>query len=151
MVDRLLENLHAYCQQVRAANIDAEADRKKTFVQSKFSHHDEIEERLQFLKYYASVCDYQFCKVQLRVIYDSLSQQSPIRQDQTEFLNWCKKACQDSTADVIILDLNEVGEYFSELITEKQLDVETLPVAGFEFLQNYFISINENQSNLLRI
>lgn len=32
MVDSLLENLRAYCQQVRAANIDAEADRKKTFV-----------------------------------------------------------------------------------------------------------------------
>jgi hypothetical protein len=49
------------------------------------------------------------------------------------------------------LDLNEVGEYFSELLTEKQLNVETLPVAGFEFLQNYFISVNENQSNLLRV
>ena len=52
---------------------------------------------------------------------------------------------------MVILDLNEVGEYFSELLTQKQLDVETLPVAGFEFLQNYFISINENNSNLLKV
>ena len=51
----------------------------------------------------------------------------------------------------MILDLNEVGEYFSELLTQKQLDAETLPVAGFEFLQNYFISINENNSNLIKV
>jgi hypothetical protein len=37
-----------------------------------------VEERLSLLKYYASVCDYQFRKAQLRVIYDSLSVQSPI-------------------------------------------------------------------------
>lgn len=50
----------------------------------------------------------------------------------------------------MVLDLNEVGEYFSELLLNKSLNVETLPVAGFEFLQNYFISVNENQSNLLK-
>ena len=152
MVDSLLENLLTYCKQIRAQITDAQADRKKIFLQSKnHSHADEIEERLQFLKYYASVCDYQFRKVQLRVIYDSLSLQSPIKEDQIEFLNWCKKSCQDSTADIVILDLNEVGEYFSELLTQKQLDAETLPVAGFEFLQNYFISINENNSNLIKV
>lgn len=80
LVDALLDNLNGYCKAVRAANIDASADRKKVFIQSKnHSHADEIEERLTFLKQYASVCDYQFRKVQLRVIYDSLSVQSPIK------------------------------------------------------------------------
>jgi hypothetical protein len=44
-----------------------------------------------------------------------------------------------------------VGEFFSELLINKNLDVETLPAVGFEFLKNYFISINENQSKLLRL
>ena len=66
--------------------------------------------------------------------------QSPLKQDEAEFLTWCKLACQDTQ----ILDLNEMGEYFSELMQQAQLDVETLPVTGFEFLSNYFLSVNEN-------
>lgn len=34
----------------------------------------------------------------------------------------------------MILDLNEVGEYFTELIINKSIDVETLPLVGFEFI-----------------
>lgn len=144
LVDSLLANLQSYCAKVRKANVDPLADRRKVCVVSRYCHADEVEERLQLLKYYASICDFQFRKMQLRVIYDSLSVQSPILQDQTEFLNWCKKACQESTNKVVILDLNEVGQYFSELLLDKSLDVKTLPIAGFDFLQNYFISINES-------
>lgn len=46
--------------------------------------------------------------------------------------------------------MNEVGEYFSELMVDKSLDLEILPMAGFEFLSNYFISVNESQSNLIK-
>jgi len=49
------------------------------------------------------------------------------------------------------LNLEEVGEFYSELIASKQLDVETLPMVGFDFLQHYFISVNENQSKLLKV
>ena len=74
LVDTILVNLSSYCKLVRAANIDPNADSKKVFVASKnYSHFDEIQTRMQFLKYFASVCDYQYKKVQLRVIYDSLS------------------------------------------------------------------------------
>lgn len=94
----MLENLANYCRIVREADADPKSDRRKLYVlSSKFSHAEEIEERLQFLKYYASVSDYQFRKVQLRVIYDSLSNESPIVSDQFEFLNWCKQACESTT------------------------------------------------------
>ena len=74
IVEILLENLTNYCRIVREAEIDFKVDRRKLHVLSnKYSHAEEIEERLQFLKYYASISDYQFRKVQLRVIYDSLS------------------------------------------------------------------------------
>lgn len=49
------------------------------------------------------------------------------------------------------MNLEEVGEFYSDLIKSGQLDVQTLPLVGFEFLQQYFISVNENNSNLLRI
>lgn len=132
--------------------MEPNSDSKKVFTVSKiYSHHDEIQERLQFLKYYASVCDYQFRKVQLRVIYDSLAVESPLHSDQTQFLNWCKQACQETSSDNVVLDLIEVGEYFSELMVNGSLNLETLPMAGFEFLSNYFISVNESQSKLLKL
>jgi hypothetical protein len=132
---------------VKESKTNADADRKKVFVVSKQrSHAEEIEERLSFLKYFATQSDFEFKKVQLRVIYDSLSQ-SPIRQDQAEFLTWCKQCCQEQR----VLDLSEMGEYFSELMQSNKLDVETLSVVGFEFLANYVVSVNENQSNLLRL
>jgi hypothetical protein len=62
-------------------------------------------------------------------------------QDHTSFLTWCKEACQGA---ITVVDLVEVGEFFSELLINKNLDVETLPAVGFEFLKNYFVSINEN-------
>lgn len=68
--------------------------------------------------------------------------------DAAEFLIWCKQACQATTASSVVLDLNEVGEYLSELLQSKQLNLDTLKPAGFEFLQNYFISINENEGTL---
>jgi hypothetical protein len=146
LVQTVLENLRAYCTAVREAGIEASADRKKIHVYSKsYSHAEEIEERLSFLKLYASQCDFEFKKVELRVIYDSLSVQSPVKADQAEFLTWCKLACQQSA----VLNLNEMGEYFSELMQQNEMDVETLPVVGFDFLQNYFLSMNEQQSNLL--
>jgi hypothetical protein len=82
IVDIVLENLGHYCRILREENVDPTSDRRKLHILSnKYSHAEEIDERLQFLKYYASVCDYQFRKVQLRVIYDSLSNQSPIASD----------------------------------------------------------------------
>jgi hypothetical protein len=33
-----------------------------------------------------------------------------------------------------ILDLNEVGEFFSDKMKSKELDLRTLPIVGFEFL-----------------
>jgi hypothetical protein len=95
------------------------------------------------------VSSFVISKVQLKVIYDLLSK-SPIKSDLTEFLIWCKQACESSTNTKTILNLEEVGEFYSDLIKNGLLDVKTMPLVGFEFLQHYFISVNENQSNLLK-
>ena len=68
---------------------------------------------------------------------------SNISSDQEEFLTWCKTACEQSTSGMQILDLNEVGAFFSEKMSDGSLDVKNLLLVGFDFLQQYFLSVNE--------
>lgn len=52
----LLDNLSHYTQQAKAkvAEANKSTDRKKLYlVNTKYSHHEEVDERLQFLKYIA--------------------------------------------------------------------------------------------------
>ena len=77
LVNVLLDNLSHYTQLAKAKVTEAnkDADRKKLqLVNSKYSHHEEVDERLQFLKYIAQVAtDYQISKVELGRIYNLLS------------------------------------------------------------------------------
>ena len=114
-------------------------------VSPKHSHHEEIDERLQFLKYIASISDFKISKHELNVIYDLLAIKSKIPSDQEEFLTWCKSSCEQSSVSTVILDLNEVGEFFTEKMKSKELDVKNLIVVGFDFLQQYFLSVNEKE------
>ena len=50
-----------------------------------------------------------------------------------------------------MLDLDEVGEFFSELINNKSLNLAALPVVGFEFLKMYFTSQNHSEGKLFKI
>jgi hypothetical protein len=114
-------------------------------VSPKYSHHDEIDERLQFLKYVSSiVTEYQISKAELGIIYSLLYQNPILPSDPEEFLTWCKSSCEQSTTVSQILDLNEVGMFFTEKMTSGELDVKNLVIVGFDFLQQYFISVNES-------
>lgn len=46
--------------------------------------------------------------------------------------------------------MTEVGEFFTEKMKSKELDVKSLPNVGFEFLQHYFLSVNEKASKVLK-
>ena len=50
-----------------------------------------------------------------------------------------------------VLDLDEVGEFFSELIQSNRLDLKMLPLVGFDFLSMYFISQNDLEDKLTKI
>jgi hypothetical protein len=141
---------HVY--QLKASNDAANLDRHKLHAVSTLdSHHEEIGERLEFLKYLALVSsDFCITKKELGVIYDLLVTKSCVESDQQEFLTWCKSSCETQTAKAAILDLGEVGEFFTEKIACKELDVRSLPPVGFEFLQSYFISLNEKDGALER-
>ena len=118
---------------------------------SLYSHDAEIAERLDFVKFIALVAsDYCISKKELGVIYDLLVTKSCVESDEQEFLTWCKSSCESQTTKSAILDLGEVGEFFTEKIACRELDVRSLAPVGFEFLQFYFISLNEREGNLLR-
>ena len=117
----------------------------------KFSHHEEIEERLLFLKYVAGFSyDFKITKQELNIIYDLLVKGSPIPSDNEEFLIWCKNLCESSSISKTILDLNEVGEFFTAKMKNGELDIRSLPIVGFEFLQHYFLTVNEKSQKLLK-
>ena len=123
---------------------------KLTAVNSKYSHETEINTRLDFLKEFAANSKFEISKAQLKVIYDLLKD-SPVSSDVATFFNWCKKSCKAQTILTRILDMDEVASFFTELISTKTLNISTLPVVGFEFLKNYFISANEQASKLVKI
>jgi hypothetical protein len=97
-----------------------------------------------------SSLEYQISKKELDVIYQLLAIESLVRSDQEEFLTWCKNSCEKSTPTCQILDLNEVGEFFSEKMNNGSLDVRNLLEVGFDFLQQYFISVNEKAQKLIK-
>ena len=91
-------------------------------ISQKYSHAEEVEERLGFFRFYASVSDFSIRKDQLKVIYDLLATGTALQSDQFEFLTWCKGCCEGTnTNSKQILDLTEVGEFFNELIQNKSL------------------------------
>jgi hypothetical protein len=133
LIDIVMANFVDYAE--RARNHMSGENRKKLYLAgSKYSHHEEVDERLTFLRYIASVSDFKISKHELGVIYSLLVTQSKIPSDYEEFLIWCKTSCEQSSQSVTILDLNEVGEFFIEKMASKELDMKTLLVVGFEYL-----------------
>lgn len=88
LVGRLLGDLGTYCQAavshlLENASSGTVWDRKKLHVRgSPYSHHDEVAERLGFLKFVASLAsDYCISKRELGVIYDLLVTKSRVSTD----------------------------------------------------------------------
>jgi hypothetical protein len=49
------------------------------------------------------------------------------------------------------LDLEMVGTFLSDMISSKALDLARMPIAGFNFVSDYFMSVNESNSKLLKL
>lgn len=107
LVTVLIDNLSTYVQLARGKLAElgsklVNIERKKiNLVSPKYTHHEEVDERLQFLKYVAQLnTEYQISQADLGRIYDLLSKSSNyvIPSDYEEFLIWCKSSCEQSTA-----------------------------------------------------
>lgn len=83
LITTVLNNLKHYCELVndKIVIIPSESRKKLFLVNTKYSHHDEIDERLQFIKYVAQISDFTISKVELGVIYDLLVLHSKIPSD----------------------------------------------------------------------
>lgn len=49
------------------------------------------------------------------------------------------------------MDLREVGKFFTDKIAKKELNVQSLGPTGFQFLQQYFLSLNEKEEKLEKV
>lgn len=126
--------------------MEGEVERKKLFfTDAKYSHNWELMERLKFLQYVSQVSGFKVTKVQLKVIYGLFSS-SPVTSDQQYFLIWCRNACKENT-----LNLTEVGSFLSDLIDNGEMKIASMPLIGLCFIQDYFLSLNENSKNLRKI
>ena len=83
LIQIILNNLKHYCELVnsKVGAIPTENRKKLFLVNTKYAHHDEIDERLSFIKYIAQISDYTISKVELGVIYDLLVLHSKIPSD----------------------------------------------------------------------
>jgi hypothetical protein len=41
--------------------------------------------------------------------------------------------------------------FFTEKMTSGELDVKNLVIVGFDFLQQYFLSVNESQQSIMKV
>ena len=102
--ESILQNLASYFASFEGQNIDNTQSRKQLKIAStKYTHYEEVDERLKFLQTFAANSSFEVTKVQLKIIYQQLAE-SPVQGDLEEFLKWCKKACQNLTDRIV--DLN---------------------------------------------
>ena len=85
------------------------------------------------MELYATESTFVIKKNELRTIFDLLTQTN-IKSDMIEFFSWCKEVYEDQKPKNPILDLDEVGNFFVELMDQKVIDLKTLPLVGFDFL-----------------
>ena len=116
----------------------------------RYTHEDEIKERLDFLKFIATNSIYKIQKTDFNKLWDLVSKSSKDPADEQQLFKWFKDSCDTQTASNAIIDLNEVGEFFQEKMNNKEVNVSALSLEGFDCLQSYFLLKNEKEGNVLR-
>jgi hypothetical protein len=80
-----------------------------------------------------------------------MAKQPIFEADADNFLLWCKSTCDQQTQSNILLDLEAVGHFFTQKMADGDLEVESLSITGFDLLQSYFLSSNEQTNKIKRI
>jgi hypothetical protein len=116
------------------------------------SHLDHVLRRLFFMKFLASTStEFTISQVELQHLYSIMVKDRIFEADSDNFLLWCKTTCDQSSALNQLLNLEDVGLFFTNKIEDGDLEIETLSLTGFNLLQSYFLSSNEQERKLLRI
>lgn len=115
-------------------------------------HVDHCKRRLSFLRFLAQNCaQFQISEAELAQIYAIMAKDKIFDTDSDNFLLWCKATCDMNTTSAQLLNLEDVGRFFSRKMEDGDLDVETLSPTGFELLQSYFLSSNESAGKITKI
>ena len=73
-----------------------------------------------------------------------MASSSPIKQDILTFFQWLRSASQSNKRrSGGFLDMDEVGSFLFESIEDKSVSLSTLPLEGFDFLGQFWFSVNE--------
>ena len=144
----MLGNLGQYFEIVKAKVQQdpaiAQTDPKKiSLINSKDSHIRELEARLNFLVMYATSASLRLNKDHLKQIY-GMASASPIKNDVLIFFQWLQSASRSAKRQSGgLLDMDEVGNFLFESIDNNSFNFKTLPVEGFDFLGQFWFSVNE--------
>lgn len=152
MVDVVLEDLKHYWARAKVANETAKTQDRTQLTVAHNTHADHVRIRLLFIRFLAKISTvFQISTEQLDAIYDLLAKNSIVESDQDEFMLWCKRTCDKQTADNVMLNLEEVGKFFAKKMEDGDMQVAGLSEIGFELLQSYFISSNEQANKIKRL
>jgi hypothetical protein len=78
--------------------------------------------------------EFQISQTELDFIYSLMGKKVVFDSDPDLFLKWCKNTCDKQTSTNIMLDLEEVGKFFSKKMSDGDLELSNLSLIGFELL-----------------
>jgi hypothetical protein len=99
------------------------------------THSDHSKKRLFFLKFLAtSSTEFAISQTELQHLYSVMVKGKIFDADSDNFLLWCKTTCDQSTQLNQLLNLEDVGFFFTKKIEDGDLEIESLSLTGFDLL-----------------
>ena len=142
---------------------DWKGDLQAKVYADKFMHGDQIAERLEFLKFYAS-CTYKvnMNSEHLKILWDELIRKSPVDSDRKLHYQWLRGLCdQMSTANTNnskeaskIVEVDEMVKFYREamdIANDESDEFKNLSLEGWHCVQSFFVLINLLKGNLIKI
>ena len=97
-----------------------------------FSHSNQLTERLNFIKDFASYGSFMMKKEQLTLLWDALTTNNPLVKDHEAFYVWLRKVSEDVLKDgKTICDQSELIAFFREKIGSELTDFTNLSLEGY--------------------
>lgn len=140
-------NLSAYMDQMRQRESESTVPLDPYVVcpGRRFTHEQEVQERLNFLKFVLQEGQLWLCLPQANEIWDCLARNAVCKADTQLCFRWFTSLIdQNNETD---LDPETFGQFFN--INILKLDHSLVDINGIECFQKYFLAVNCQQSKLI--
>ena len=88
-----------------------------------------------FIKFLAqSSTEFCISQTELEHLYEVMAKNKIFDSDSDNFLLWCKSTCDLSTQTNQLLNLEDVGDFFTKKIENGDLELAKLSLTGFDLL-----------------